>query len=163
MRLRHPDGTVVHLGYGTNVLPAEDVDGVVAQATGLGDRLRALLGVPRVGLGLWLPAQAAHRLARAPEEVAQVRTRLAEHGVEVVTLNAFPAADFQGPTVKKAVYLPTWAERARLEHTLDAATVLAGLLPDDAARGSISTLPLGWRAPWLGDRQRLAERHLGEL
>ena len=27
MRLRHPDGTVVHLGYGTNVLPAEDVDG----------------------------------------------------------------------------------------------------------------------------------------
>ena len=31
MRLRHPDGTVVHLGYGTNVLPAEDVDGLVAQ------------------------------------------------------------------------------------------------------------------------------------
>jgi len=27
MRLRHRDGTVVHLGYGTNVLPAEDVDG----------------------------------------------------------------------------------------------------------------------------------------
>ena len=23
MRLRHPDGTVVHLGYGTNVLPAD--------------------------------------------------------------------------------------------------------------------------------------------
>ena len=26
MRLQHPDGTVVHLGYGTNVLPAEDVE-----------------------------------------------------------------------------------------------------------------------------------------
>ena len=36
MRLRHPDGTVVHLGYGTNVLPAEDVDGLVAQAVGDG-------------------------------------------------------------------------------------------------------------------------------
>ena len=24
MRFLHPDGTVVHLGYGTNVLPAED-------------------------------------------------------------------------------------------------------------------------------------------
>ena len=40
MRLRHPDGTVVHLGYGTNVLPAEDVDGLIAQVGTYGDRLR---------------------------------------------------------------------------------------------------------------------------
>ena len=44
MRLRHPDGTVVHLGYGTNVLPAEDVDGLVAQATSMGGRIRRSLG-----------------------------------------------------------------------------------------------------------------------
>lgn len=163
MRFLHPDGTVVHLGYGTNVLPAQDVDGLVAQATAYGDRLRAALQVDRVGLGLWLPAEAAHRLAADPAGVSRVRDRLAAHGVEIVTLNAFPYADFQGPSVKKSVYLPTWAERARLEFTLAAAGVLARLLPDDAAHGSISSLPLGWHSPWLADRQRAAEEHLAEL
>lgn len=163
MRLRHPDGTVVHVGYGTNALPAEDVEGLVAQATAYGDRLRSHLGTDRVGLGLWLPAAAAHRLATDPTGVAQIRERLAAHGVEIVTLNAFPYADFQGPSVKKSVYLPTWAERSRLEYTLAAAQVLAGLLPDDAARGSISSLPLSWHSPWLSDRQRAAEGHLAEL
>jgi sugar phosphate isomerase/epimerase len=163
MRLRHADGTVVHLGYGTNVLPAEDVDGLVAQATGFGDRLRARLDVDRVGLGLWLPAAAAHRLAGDPGGVERIRDRLSAHGVEIVTLNAFPYADFQSGPVKKAVYLPTWAERPRLEYTLAAARVLAGLLPDDATTGSISTLPLAWHASWLGDRQRAAMEHLAEL
>ena len=31
MRLRHTDGTTVHLGYCTNVHPAEDLPGIVAQ------------------------------------------------------------------------------------------------------------------------------------
>lgn len=163
MRLRHPDGTVVHLGYGTNALPAHDPVGLVAQATALGDRLRRLLDVPRVGLGLWLPGAAARVLAEDLGAVARVREQLAAHGVEVVTLNAFPYSDFQGQQVKHEVYRPTWAERPRLQHTLDAAAVLAELLPPDAARGSISTLPLGWRTPWLADRQRAAEAHLAEL
>lgn len=163
MRFLHQDGTVVHLAYGTNVLPAQDVDGLVAQATDLGDRLRAELDVPQVGLGLWLPAAAAHRLAAAPDDVARLRDRLADHGVEIVTLNAFPYADFQGDVVKKNVYHPAWNERARLDYTVAAATVLAGLLPDDVARGSISSLPLGWHAPWLADRQAAAIDHLHEL
>ena len=163
MRFRHRDGTVVHLAYGTNVLPAQDVDGLVAQATSLGDRLRAELDVARIGLGLWLPAAAAHRLAAAPDDVARLRDLLGEHGVEIVTLNAFPYADFQGDVVKKNVYHPAWNERGRLDFTIAAATVLAGLLPDDAARGSISSLPLGWHAPWLADRQAAALGHLHEL
>lgn len=163
MRLRHPDGTVVHLGYGTNALPAHDPAGLVAQAAALGDRLRRLLDVPRVGLGLWLPGAAARTLAEDLGAVARVREQLAAHGVEVVTLNAFPYSDFQGQRVKHEVYRPTWAERPRLQHTLDAAAVLAELLPPDATRGSISTLPLGWRTPWLADRQRAAEAHLAEL
>ena len=59
MRLRHRDGTVVHLGYGTNVLPAEDVDGLVAQAAAMGDRIRTgpRRRRPSSGLGLWLPAR----------------------------------------------------------------------------------------------------------
>ncbi|PKH44415.1 Xylose isomerase-like TIM barrel [Nocardioides alpinus] len=163
MRLRHRDGTVVHLAYGTNVLPAEDVDGLVAQAAATGDRIRRALGSDLVGLGLWLPAGAAHRLAEDPDGVRLVRSRLAEHGVEVVTVNAFPYAAFQEPTVKHSVYLPAWTSRARLDYTLAAARVLARLLPDDADHGSISTLPLAWHNPWSRDDQRLAEARLSEL
>ncbi|MEO9326270.1 metabolite traffic protein EboE [Nocardioides sp. C4-1] len=166
MRLRHPDGTVVHLGYGTNVLPAEDVDGLVEQAVGVGGRIRSVLGVDRVGLGLWLPADAAHRLDADPAAVREVRARLADHGVEIVTVNAFPYAAFQQAVVKHAVYHPTWAERERLDYTLAAARVLAGLLPDDLAddgHGSISTLPLAWQTPWTPSDQATAEGHLAEL
>lgn len=163
MRFRHRDGSVVHLGYGTNALPAQDVDALATQAVRLGDRLRERLGTDRVGLGLWLPAAAAHRLAGDPGEVERLRKNLDHHGVEVVTLNAFPYADFQGEVVKKAVYHPTWSEPQRREYTLAAARVLAGLLPDDVEHGSISSLPLGWRAPWLADRQQAAERQLAEL
>lgn len=170
MRLRHPDGTVVHLGYGTNVLPAEDADGLVLQATSMGERIRRALAASigsgvgdRVGLGLWLPAAAAHRLAADHDGVRRIRNRLAEHGVEVVTVNAFPYAAFQGSVVKHSVYLPTWSDRDRLDYTLAAARVLAGLLPDDADHGSISSLPLAWRSPWSSDDQRVAETHLAEL
>lgn len=163
MRLRHPDGTVVHLGYGTNVLPAEDVDGLVRQVGTYGDRLRRHLDTDRVGLGMWLPAAAARTLAADLGAVERLRESIDAHGVEVVTLNAFPYAAFQDAVVKKRVYHPTWAERARLDYTLDVARVLAALLPDDAARGSISTLPLAWRAPWLADRQSHAELHLKAL
>ncbi|MBL0749037.1 metabolite traffic protein EboE [Nocardioides baculatus] len=170
MRLRHPDGTVVHLGYGTNVLPAEDVDGLVRQATSMGGLIRRALTErtggttgDRVGLGLWLPAAAAHRLAADPDSVRRIRGRLADHGVEVVTVNAFPYADFQGSVVKHAVYLPRWTDRDRLDYTLAAARVLAGLLPDDADHGSISSLPLGWRTPWSPTDQSVAETHLAEL
>ena len=34
MRFRHPDGSTVHLAYCTNVHPAEDLEGVIAQLDG---------------------------------------------------------------------------------------------------------------------------------
>ncbi len=149
MRLRHRDGTVVHLAYGTNVLPAEDVDGLVAQATSMGVRIRrALDALPGAaagetssvsGSGSRRPPPTAS--PRTPTAYASSAAQLADHGVEVVTVNAFPYAAFQGPTVKHSVYLPTWTTRERLDYTLAAARVLAGLLPDDADHGSISSLP----------------------
>src|SRR5690606_22828200 len=69
-------------------------------------------------------------------------------GLEVVTLNAFPYGGFHAPVVKHRVYRPDWTEAERLDFTLDAATVLAGLLPEDATPGSASTLPLAWHTPW---------------
>jgi hypothetical protein len=65
--------------------------------------------------------------------------------------------------VKHAVYRPDWTSRQRLRYTLDLARILADLLPEDAARGSVSTLPLGWARDWDTGAARVADRLLAEL
>lgn len=92
-----------------------------------------------------------------------LKDELAARGLETVTLNAFPYEGFHREVVKKDVYLPDWADPARLAYTLDCARVLAALLPDDARRGSVSTLPLGWRTPWPTERADTARRALDQL
>ncbi|MEU6448506.1 metabolite traffic protein EboE [Streptomyces sp. NPDC046979] len=163
MRLTHPDGTTVHLAYCTNVHAAEDLDGVLAQLARYAEPVRERLGADRIGLGLWLAAPVVTALAADRSALDLLRKELDLRGIEVVTLNAFPYAGFHAPTVKKAVYRPDWTERPRLDHTLACARVLAQLLPPDAARGSVSTLPLAWRAPWSPERDDLARRHLDLL
>ncbi|MCK9869139.1 metabolite traffic protein EboE [Nocardiopsis dassonvillei] len=163
MRLRHPDGTVVHLAYCTNVHPAEDLDGVLRQIRVHGGGVREALGADRLGLGLWLPAPLARELAADPRLTDRLRAELGAAGLETVTLNAFPYTGFHAPVVKRAVYRPDWTDRARLDYTVDCARVLARLLPDDAARGSVSTLPLAWREPWDPGRLSAARAHLAEL
>ena len=85
------------------------------------------------------------RARRRPGARRRLRRELDARGLEVVTLNGFPYQAFQAPVVKHAVYQPDWTTRSGCAYTLDLARVLADLLPDDAARGSISTLPLAWR------------------
>ncbi|HZR51994.1 MAG TPA: metabolite traffic protein EboE [Streptosporangiaceae bacterium] len=157
MRLRHRDGQVIHLGYCTNVHPAEDLPGIVRQLDSYAVAVRKLLSADVLGVGLWLPAPAAAGLAADPAEVARLRREIAARGLEVVTLNGFPYQSFHAPVVKRAVYQPDWLTAERLDYTVNLARVLAGLLPDDAARGSVSTLPLGWRTHW-SERRSLAVR-----
>ncbi|MEU7823477.1 metabolite traffic protein EboE [Catellatospora sp. NPDC049133] len=163
MRLRDADGATVHLAYCTNVHAAEDFDGVLSQLDRFAVPVRERLGVDLLGLGLWLAAPVARALAEQPELRGRLRRELTARGLETVTLNGFPYKAFQAPVVKHDVYLPDWTDPRRLRYTLDLALVLAELLPDDAARGSISTLPLAWREPW--DRRRFgaAKAQLDEL
>ncbi|MFG2039244.1 metabolite traffic protein EboE [Dactylosporangium sp. NPDC048998] len=163
MRLRHPDGQVVHLAYGTNVHPAEDLRGIVAQLDTYATPMRERLGTDVLGLGLWLGAGVAAELAADPALRRRLRRELDARGLEVVTLNGFPYREFHAPVVKRAVYLPDWADPARLRYTLDLARILVDLLPADAARGSISTLPLGWREPWDGRQVARVWRALDAL
>ena len=109
------------------------------------------------------PAPAAAGLAADPAKVARLRRDIAARGLEVVTLNGFPYRSFHAPVVKRAVYQPDWLTTERLEYTADLTRVLAGLLPDDAARGSVSTLPLGWRTPWTSWHSSVARGRLAEL
>ncbi|GAA3559039.1 metabolite traffic protein EboE [Kribbella ginsengisoli] len=152
MRFRHPDGSIVHLAYCTNVHPAEDLEGVIAQLDGCSALVRKELGVPVLGVGLWLANTLADRLANSSVALNRLRRALDRNNLEVVTLNGFPYAGFHDRVVGKKVYSPDWTEPARLRYTLDLVEVLAELLPADASYGSISTLPLAWRTPW--DRTR---------
>ncbi|MQY05975.1 metabolite traffic protein EboE [Actinomadura macrotermitis] len=159
MRFRHPDGSLVHLAYCTNVHPAEDLDGVIGQLGRYARPARERLGVPLLGVGLWLARGVADVLVADPARLARLRAALDRHGLEVVTLNGFPYQGFQAEVVKHRVYHPDWTEPARLRYTLDLARILAGLLPDDVAEGSVSTLPLAWRHPWTEGQAATAARH----
>lgn len=167
MRFKHPDGSLIHLGYCSNVHPAEDVRGIFAQLERFAAPVRETLGSSRLGIGLWLAAPAAASLSERPSELEELRSRLDSHGLEVVTLNGFPYRAFHAPVVKKSVYYPDWTDPDRADYTLALARLLGHLLPEEAEEGSISTLPLGWREGWSvrsSDAARYAlQRVAGEL
>lgn len=162
MRFRHPDGTIVHLAYCTNVHPAETFDGVLAQLRDHCEPVRRRLGRDRLGIGLWLARDAARTLAADPSALRTLRDELDRRGLEVVTLNGFPYEGFGADEVKYRVYQPDWTDPERLEYTTALARVLTGLLPDDVTEGSISTLPLAWRTAPGPHRALDALRVLGE-
>ena len=163
MRLLHADGTTVHLAYCTNVHAGDTLDEVLAHLDRFVLPVRRHLGSDLLGVGLWLAAPAAHELAHDPTATDGLREALAGRGLETVTLNGFPYRGFQEPVVKQRVYHPDWSQQERLDYTIDCAAVLARLLPDDAARGSVSTLPFAWRSPWGVEQHRAALDNLGRL
>lgn len=150
------------LSYCTNVHPAEDFDGVIRQLREYAGPIRRTAGRDILGVGLWLPAGLARQLACSAEDRALLREVLDAEGLQLHTINAFPYGGFHNEVVKLDVYKPTWAERQRLEYTLDCAEVLAALLPEGTA-GSISTLPLAWREPWTQDDDDDATSAFAEL
>jgi sugar phosphate isomerase/epimerase len=146
MRFRHADGTTVHLSYCTNVHTAETLEGVLAQLREYCLPVRQRLDTGRLGVGLWLSGDVTRELTGHPAARATLRGQLERCGLEVVTLNGFPYRGFGARKVKYGVYRPDWTEPERLRYTTDLARLLAGLLPDDVAEGSVSTLPLAWRS-----------------
>lgn len=148
------------LCYCTNVHPAEDVAGILRQLDTHAVPVRERFDGGRLGLGLWLAAEAAAELAADPALLRRLRKELDARDLSVLTLNAFPYGGFHQRVVKHAVYRPDWTDPARARYTADCANVLAGLLPEDADSGSLSTLPLGWRRPWSPDADGAAQSAL---
>ncbi|WP_436499763.1 metabolite traffic protein EboE [Actinokineospora sp. HUAS TT18] len=151
------------VAYCTNVHPATDVAGLVAQFDRYAVPVRELLGTDVLPLGLWLPAPVSHALAGDPAQLAALRRELDARGLTVSTLNAFPYGGFHNRVVKHAVYWPDWTDPRRVAYTVDSAAVLAGLLPDDAEYGSVSTLPLGWGKPWTARHDDAATAAIARL
>src|SRR5579884_1011270 len=133
----------VPLSYCTNVHPGRSVAEVEDGLDRYTVPVRQAFGSP-LAAGLWLAKPVVQELLDSHDGPARFASRLADHGLTCHTLNAFPYGDFHGTRVKENVYLPDWSDPARLQYTVQCATVLAALLPDHTD-GSISTLPLGFK------------------
>lgn len=147
MRFRHPDGSLIHLAYCTNMHPAEDLDGIIDQLDRFAGSVRRQLDWPLLGVGLWIPAPTAHVLANDSAARDRLRKALDDNRLEAVTLNAFPYEAYHVEVVKQAVMHPNWTTKERLNFTLDMARTLAGIMPDGVEEGTVATLPIGWRTP----------------
>lgn len=133
------------LTYCGNVHPSETLEGwfdATARYAVPVARARRAAGA-ELGLGAWWTAEVARTLARDDGTRAGVADFLAEHGLELWTLNVFPYGGFHDAVVKDAVYRPDWADPRRLRYTLDAASA-ACRLAAEGAEVPLSTLPLGY-------------------
>lgn len=134
-----------HLTYCTNIHSGERWEEIseALQSHVLAVKRHISPGEP-MGVGLRLSGLASERLAE-PERLAELKAFLADAGLYVFTINAFPYGPFHGTRVKEDVYEPDWRTHERLSFTNRVADILAELLPDGVV-GSISTVPGGYNA-----------------
>jgi len=144
------------LAYCSNVHPAATLAAVQRDTLPAIAAVRGRRRLAAMATGLWLSAEAAAALAADVQARNDFTAGLNAAGLRLITLNGFPFGDFHGPQVKHGVYRPDWADPARTEYTLQLAHILADMLPDDVAAGSISTLPLGFAREWDAQRQASA-------
>ena len=106
-----PDGSLVHLAYCTNVHPAEDLDGIVAQLDTYAVAIRAAArrrrARPRAVAGRAGRRRAGRRLAPRAGGCAR---ELDARGLEVVRSTASRTGRSRPPVVKHAVYQPDWTD-----------------------------------------------------
>ncbi len=132
------------LSYCGNVHPAQTVDELTQVLTTQMARVQRQSDFS-IAAGLWLPDAITRELEESPDRLEPIVTALRENNLICYTLNAFPFGNFHLERVKEQVYLPDWTDPQRLEYTIRCARLLARLLPD-GVEGSISTVPLGFKA-----------------
>ncbi|GAB7143140.1 metabolite traffic protein EboE [Mycobacterium riyadhense] len=150
------------LSYCSNVVAADTLLALERQLLSVFAPARERARLEQLGVGLWLPARTMAPLSGDRRARRRLAAILADSGLTVATLNAFPYGDFHGGSVKHAVYQPDWTTPKRLQYTRDCADVLSELLVD-TEHGSISTLPLGWSDPWDDEADRKARNSLSSL
>jgi sugar phosphate isomerase/epimerase len=152
----------LHLTYCLNIHPGEtwEENFAAIKTHALNVRQKVCPDQP-FGLGLRLSRQAVETL-RLPEPLEAFRDFLRTRNLYVFTVNGFPYGTFHGKPVKTEVYRPDWSAPERRDYTMLLAETLAALLPDGAG-GSISTLPLTYKA-WQPSEGALNQcvRHLAD-
>jgi sugar phosphate isomerase/epimerase len=149
------------LAYCSNVHPGEQLDAVERTVVACMAGVRARRGLATAAGSVWL-AEPAVRALLDPGRRARWRGVLADAGIELITMNGFPYGNFHAESVKERVYAPDWSDPRRRDYTLALAELLAECLPPQAWEGTISTLPLGFRASWTRARHAAALTALAE-
>lgn len=130
-----------HLTYCTNIHAGEEWADVRDAVAAVLPRVRQHLGASGpFGIGLRLSASAAAALS-APSALAEFQRFLRDNDHYVFTINGFPYGAFHRERVKENVYLPDWRDSRRVAYSNQLADILAALLPEDIATGSVSTVP----------------------
>jgi len=142
-----PYWTKEQLAYCSNVHAGVTPAAIEANLQNITVKIRQQRGLARMQVGLWINQHAAEAY-RSDKVLNKLKAVLAEQQLDVVTLNGFPQNDFHETVVKEKVYLPTWAEKSRLNYTLHISHILAHCMPEDITEGTISTLPLAYRKNW---------------
>lgn len=95
-------------------------------------------------VSLRISASSATTLTDSPSERAALADFLANEGLYVYTVNAFPYGPFKGDVVMEKVYEPDWTTDARVDYTTSIADILAEIAPRDVAP-SIQSAPLAFK------------------
>lgn len=146
------------LTYCTNIHPAESWEEIFANVRQYVPAIKAVVSPANpFPIGLRVSGQAA--LEIDDRQAAGFSDWCAAHDCFVSTINGFPYGTFHHVPVKESVYLPDWRQPERLAYTERLATLLAGWLPQ-GMRGSISTVPVGFRQAICSDDMPAAEANL---
>ena len=157
---RHQGWPRHRLGYCANVHPGTTLAQLQRVIRYHFTAVRSLRELPAMSAGLWLGSSVAREIQADERERRAFGELLEAHGVELITLNGFPFSDFHQAVVKAGVYTPDWATGERYRYTLDLAGILSSALPEGETHGTISTLPLGYRAGWTPEREEQALANL---
>jgi sugar phosphate isomerase/epimerase len=129
----------VRLAYCTNLHPARDAAELVRWLREVAVPLRKRLGAKsEFGVGLYLPAELAARLARDPSAARALARELQSLGLDAFTFNAFPYGEFGQAGLKERVFAPAWGEPEREQFTLDVARVAVGVAGAGARASHVS-------------------------
>ena len=101
------------IGYCTNVHAGVNLDSIRKNLDQHAVAARIASRSDELGVGLWLPAEAASQIATEADSFASF---LQERHLRPFTINGFPYANFHEPVVKHRVYQPAWWQRERLDY-----------------------------------------------
>lgn len=151
--MKSPRAAIAHVGYCSNIHPAESWHEVRAMLDGpVRDVKRAVSEHEPFGVGLRLAARAAYELEHE-DALDDARALLDDAGLYVFSLNGFPYGAFHEGRVKEAVYRPDWLESERSRYTSALARVACALVPE-SVEPSISTVPGAFRERVAGEAER---------
>ncbi len=134
-----------HLTYSTLVHPGDEWDQMAESIRTYLPKVKARVAPNEpFGVSLRLAAKSAQTLVDESKKRGELKRFLADNGMYLYTVNAFPYGSFKGATVKEQVYEPDWRSDARARYTMNVADILADVAPPDVMP-SIQTPPLGFK------------------